>query len=359
MLLQKALPFSTHIRVAENLPSHLAALEPLWNIISGPDEALGLLSPGEIQQTGAQMDFRSCTTFCRDINAKVAGDGSVDRAVILFSCSLLAASGALLLLCCAEPTQDAELRAALGVLRCYDLHSVVEEWFLEVLQTDLQANIAPEFWNCINQYENAAEEPQCSALLLDAFCLLKCRLEPYLNSLELLERWTEAGLLLGTGAQTLQEKVYTMFRAILFFTTTKSFQEMIQQFYSRTFRIYMRQWRKGEDGTNEGESSMSEAEQESDTEEGGGEAPLCAGCSTKKEQCWCPQAMEQFQQLNDILYVGFGVVAVTQSTWMGWRGVQQQVFLVLENGRSYRVRSGCLPVPGRECVTGILQLGVQ
>ncbi|XP_069729718.1 anaphase-promoting complex subunit 2-like [Phaenicophaeus curvirostris] len=233
-----------------------------------------------------------------------------------------------------EPAQDAELRAALGVLRCYDLHSVVEEWFLEVLQTDLQANIAPEFWNCINQYKNAAEEPQCSALLLDAFCLLKCRLEPYLNSLELLERWTEAGLLLGTGAQTLQEKVYTMFRAILFFTTTKSFQEMIQQFYSRTFRIYMRQWRKGEDGTNEGESSMSEAEQESDTEEGGGEAPLCAGCSTKKEQCWCPQAMEQLQQLNDILYVGFGVVAVTQSTWMGWRGVQQQVFLVLENGRS-------------------------
>ncbi|XP_069729188.1 anaphase-promoting complex subunit 2-like [Phaenicophaeus curvirostris] len=200
-----------------------------------------------------------------------------------------------------EPAQDAELRAALGVLRCYDLHSVVEEWFLEVLQTDLQANIAPEFWNCINQYENAAEEPQCSALLLDAFCLLRRRLEPYLNSLELLERWTEAGLLLGTGAQTLQEKVYTMFRAILFFTTTKSFQEMIQQFYSRTFRIYMRQWRKGEDGTNEGESSMSEAEQESDTEEGGGEAPLCAGCSTKKEQCWCPQAMEQFQQLNDIL----------------------------------------------------------
>ncbi|KFR15832.1 Anaphase-promoting complex subunit 2, partial [Opisthocomus hoazin] len=206
------------------------------------------------------------------------------------------------------PLKDAELRAALDVLRCYDLHSIVEEWFLEVLQTDLQANIAPEFWNCIGQYENTAEEPQCSSLLLDAFCLLKCRLDPYLNSLELLGRWTKAGLLLGTGAQTLQEKVYTMFKAILFFSTTKSFQEMIQQFYSRTFRIYMRQWKKGEDGTTECESTMSETEQESDTEEGGGESPLCAGCSSKREQCWCPKAMEQFQQLSDILYVGGSAV---------------------------------------------------
>ncbi|NXX83487.1 ANC2 protein, partial [Urocolius indicus] len=199
------------------------------------------------------------------------------------------------------PLKDAELQAALDVLRGYDLHSVLEEWFIEVLQTDLQANIAPEFWNCVSQYENTAEEPQSSSLLLEAFCLLKCRLDPYLNSLELLERWTEAGLLLGTGAQMLQEKVYTMFRAILFFSTTKSFQEMIQKFYSRTFRIYMRQWRRGEEGAKENESSMSETEQESDTEEAGGESPLCAGCSSKREQCWCPKAMEQFQQLNDIL----------------------------------------------------------
>lgn len=205
-----------------------------------------------------------------------------------------------------RPLQDAELRAALEVLRCYGLHTAVEEWFLEVLQTDLQAHIAPEFWNCVSQYENTAEEQQCSALLLDAFCLLKCRLEPYLSSMELLEGWTEAGLLLGTGAQTLREKVYTMFKAILFFSTTKPFQEMIQQFYSRTFRIYMRQWKKGEEGMNECESSMSEAEQESDTEEGGGESAVCAGCGSRREQCWCPTAMERFRQLNHILYVRHG-----------------------------------------------------
>ncbi|XP_053138674.1 anaphase-promoting complex subunit 2 isoform X1 [Hemicordylus capensis] len=210
----------------------------------------------------------------------------------------------------AGPLKDSDLQAAVDVLRQYGLHSVLEEWFLEVLQTDLQANVAPEFWNCIAQYENTAEEPQCSLLLLDAFCLLKCRLDPYLRSMELLERWTKAGLLLGTGSQGLQEKVYTLFRAILFFSTPKSFQEMIQRFYSRSFRIYMRQWKRGEDRAGEGESSMSETEQGSEVEEGepggggggGGGGQRCLGCSCQKDQCWCLTAMEQFRQLSEILH---------------------------------------------------------
>ncbi|XP_077162415.1 anaphase-promoting complex subunit 2 isoform X2 [Paroedura picta] len=204
----------------------------------------------------------------------------------------------------AGPPTDCDLQVAIEVLQRYDLHSIVEEWFLEVLQTDLQANIAPEFWNCIAQYENTAEEPQCSLLLLDAFCLLKRRLDPYLHSMDLLEKWTKAGLLLGTGSQGLQEKVYTMFKAILFFSTTKNFQEMIQQFYSRSFKIYMRQWKRSEDKANEGENSTSDNEQESEVEEGdpGGGGLQCAGCNCKKSQCWCPMAMEQFQQLNDILH---------------------------------------------------------
>ncbi|XP_066466867.1 anaphase-promoting complex subunit 2 [Tiliqua scincoides] len=203
--------------------------------------------------------------------------------------------------------KDSDLQVAVEVLQRYDLHSVLEEWFLEVLQTDLQANIAPEFWNCIAQYENMAEEPQCSLLLLDAFSLLQRRLDHYLYSMELLESWTKAGLLLGTGSQGVREKVYTMFRAILFFSTTKTFQELIQQFYSRSFKIYMRQWKRSESRAGEGESSMSENEQGSEGEEGeqaGGErgGQRCAGCSCKKDQCWCSTAMEQFQQLSRILH---------------------------------------------------------
>ncbi|KAL4689664.1 hypothetical protein H8959_012455 [Pygathrix nigripes] len=72
----------------------------------------------------------------------------------------------------AVPPKEEELRAAVEVLRGHGLHSVLEEWFVEVLQNDLQANISPEFWNAISQCENSADEPQCLLLLLDAFGLL-------------------------------------------------------------------------------------------------------------------------------------------------------------------------------------------
>lgn len=201
-----------------------------------------------------------------------------------------------------DTVQEADLKAALEVLQSYGLHSFVEEWFTEVLQTDLQANIAPEFWNCITQYENTIEEQQCALLLLDAFRLLKCRLDPYLNSLDLLERWSRMGLLLGSGSQTLREKVYTMFKAILFFSATKTFQDMIQQFYSRCFKIYMRRRKRGDDNMDESDNSINENEQGSDTEDRDAEDSRCAGCSSSKEECWCQTAMEQFQQLNEILH---------------------------------------------------------
>lgn len=181
------------------------------------------------------------------------------------------------------------------------LHSVVEEWFTEVLQMDLQRNIAPEFWNGINQQENTVGEQECMLLLLDTFRLLLSRLEPYLKSLDILGRWADMGLLLGSDSQTLREKVFTMFKAILFFSPSKSFQNMVQQFYGRTFKIYMRQKKRGEDSVSDCDSSMNENELESDSEERGGEDCECAGCESPKDQCWCSTAMEQFQELNSIL----------------------------------------------------------
>uniref|UniRef100_A0A0D9RVE1 Anaphase-promoting complex subunit 2 n=1 Tax=Chlorocebus sabaeus TaxID=60711 RepID=A0A0D9RVE1_CHLSB len=166
----------------------------------------------------------------------------------------------------AVPPKEEELRAAVEVLRGHGLHSVLEEWFVEVLQNDLQANISPEFWNAISQCENSTDEPQCLLLLLDAFGLLESRLDPYLRSLELLEKWTRLGLLMGTGAQGLREKVHTMLRGVLFFSTPRTFQEMIQRLYGCFLRVYMQR------------------------------------CSSDKQQCWCRQALEQFHQLSQVLH---------------------------------------------------------
>ncbi|XP_069915583.1 anaphase-promoting complex subunit 2 isoform X2 [Oryctolagus cuniculus] len=202
----------------------------------------------------------------------------------------------------AVPPKEEELRAAVEVLRGHGLHSVLEEWFVEVLQNDLQAHIAPEFWNALSQRENAADEPQCLLLLLDAFGLLESRLDPYLRSLELLEKWTRLGLLLGPGAQGLRERVHTMLRGVLFFSTPRSFQEMVQRLYGRFLRVYMQSKRKGEGGTDpelEGELDSRYARRRYYRLL---QSPLCAGCGGDKQRCWCRQALEQFQQLSQVLH---------------------------------------------------------
>ncbi|XP_055456150.1 anaphase-promoting complex subunit 2 isoform X1 [Psammomys obesus] len=200
------------------------------------------------------------------------------------------------------PPKEEELRAAVEVLRGHGLHSVLEEWFVEVLQNDLQGNIAPEFWNAIAQRENSVDEPQCLLLLLDAFGLLESRLDPYLHSLELLEKWTRLGLLMGTGAQGLREKVHTMLRGVLFFSTPRTFQEMVQRLYGRFLRVYMQSKRKGEGGTDpelEGELDSRYARRRYYRLL---QSPLCAGCGSDKQQCWCRQALEQFHQLSQVLH---------------------------------------------------------
>lgn len=187
------------------------------------------------------------------------------------------------------------------VLRAHGLHSALEEWFLEVLQSDLQASIAPEFWGAVSQREGCAEEPQCLLLLLDAFALLESRLDPYLRSLELLEKWTRLGLLMGTGAQGLRDKVHTTLRGVLFFSTPRTFQETVQRLYGRFLRVYMQSKRKGEGGT--------DPELEGDLDSRYArrryyrllQSPMCAGCGSEKQQCWCRQALEQFHQLSQVL----------------------------------------------------------
>lgn len=201
----------------------------------------------------------------------------------------------------AVPPKEEELRAAVEVLKGHGLHSVLEEWFVEVLQNDLQANISLEFWNAVSQRENCADEPQCLLLLLDAFGLLESRLDPYLRSLELLEKWTRLGLLMGAGAQGLREKVHTTLRGVLFFSTPRSFQEMVQRLYGRFLRVYLQSKRKGEGGT--------DPELEGDLDSRYArrryyrllQSPVCAGCGSDKQQCWCRQALEQFHQLSQVL----------------------------------------------------------
>ncbi|XP_013917408.1 PREDICTED: anaphase-promoting complex subunit 2-like [Thamnophis sirtalis] len=124
---------------------------------------------------------------------------------------------------------------------------------------------------------NAASICNASWRLLEAFGLLHRHLEPYLRGLGLLEEWTQPVGRCCPGG--LRERAGALLRTVLFFAPPTDFHEATHHFYGRSFRIYM--WQRG-----------SGAEEEA----GGG------GCGCGEECCWCPLVVEQFQQLNAILY---------------------------------------------------------
>ncbi|XP_028664582.2 anaphase-promoting complex subunit 2 [Erpetoichthys calabaricus] len=218
-------------------------------------------------------------------------------------------------------TRDAMLYA-LEVLTDGGAAGILEDWFIEVFQVDLQRNISPEFWSSLEQPENGLSEKQRAGLLLGAFRTLKARLEPYLQGLALLVVWK------GAEGSFLKERVFTLLRAILFFLPSQAFKDSVQEFYSCTFRVYMwlycqeKPWGKKEDRVMKGaqdstlaveEASEEEEEEVARVEEEAEEvtpgknrgAPGlddCPGCSVHKEHCWCHEAMEQQAELSQILH---------------------------------------------------------
>ncbi|XP_060537685.1 LOW QUALITY PROTEIN: anaphase-promoting complex subunit 2-like, partial [Pantherophis guttatus] len=153
-----------------------------------------------------------------------------------------------------------ELRAAARALERRGLLAEVPEWLLEVLQRDVQARLAPEFWS-----RAGGEAPCSSGRLLEAFALLRRRLERYLRGLALLEEWLPGSP---------RHRAQALLRAGLFCAAPAAFRPPVRRFYERSFRIHM----------------QPQQEQEA------------TGCGCGEEPCGCPLATEQFQQLNGILH---------------------------------------------------------
>lgn len=94
------------------------------------------------------------------------------------------------------------------------------------------------------------------------------------------------GDLCGPGPKGLQDRAFTIIRALLLFSPSPVLQERVLEFYSRTFSVYMNQ---------EGETE--DAAEVPDGPEGG----ICRGCGVLIQQCWCQEALEQLQELSHIL----------------------------------------------------------
>uniref|UniRef100_A0A8C7TXC8 Anaphase-promoting complex subunit 2 n=1 Tax=Oncorhynchus mykiss TaxID=8022 RepID=A0A8C7TXC8_ONCMY len=183
---------------------------------------------------------------------------------------------------------DESLSEGLSLLCSNSLGQFLEGWLMETLQVRLTTAIAPEFWAGMKQPENELEEKDRARILLMAFRTLLDRLQPFLGGLERLGTWQDEGRggLCGPGARGLRERAFSVIRAILLFSPSAVLQERILEFYSRTFSVHM---------TQEGEAG--------EAEEGGGgpEGGVCQGCTVPTQRCWCQQALEQLQELSQVL----------------------------------------------------------
>ncbi|KAM3597186.1 uncharacterized protein V6R79_001101 [Siganus canaliculatus] len=196
------------------------------------------------------------------------------------------ATAALMSSSCSMTEQS--LSDSLSLLCGQGLGHLLGAWLLETLQMHLSSSVVPEFWSGLKQPENELEERGRAWVLLSTFQTLLGRLEPFLSGLEKLGAWQDEGhgSLCGPGPKGLQERAFTIIRALLLFSPSPVLQERVLEFYSRTFYVYMNQEGEAEDGA-EGP----------DGPEGG----LCRGCGVVTQQCWCQEALEQLQELSHIL----------------------------------------------------------
>ncbi|XP_073350487.1 anaphase-promoting complex subunit 2 [Pagrus major] len=183
---------------------------------------------------------------------------------------------------------EQNLSDSLALLCSQGLGRLLGGWLLEMLQMRLSSSVVPEFWSGLKQPENELEERGRAWVLLTAFRTLLGRLEPFLCGLERLGSWQDEGRgsLCGPGPRGLQERAFTIIRALLLFSPSPVLQERVLEFYSRTFSVYMNQEGEAEDGA-----------EVPDGPEGG----VCRGCGVPTQQCWCQEALEQLQELSHIL----------------------------------------------------------
>ncbi|XP_032994000.1 anaphase-promoting complex subunit 2 [Lacerta agilis] len=177
----------------------------------------------------------------------------------------------------APPHYDSpsDLHPALEALRRHGLQGALEEWFLEVLQTDLQSRVGPEFWRCAA----SPGDPQGCPPLLDAFRMLEKCLAPYVRGAALLKEWAPEG-----SAGHLRGNLDALLRAVVFLAPPGEFREALGELYGRSFRIYMGQRPE----------AANVAREEADS--------MCAGCGRGEEGCWCVGTIARFEELNAILH---------------------------------------------------------
>ncbi|KAM9779948.1 anaphase-promoting complex subunit 2 [Neosynchiropus ocellatus] len=183
---------------------------------------------------------------------------------------------------------DSRLSDSLAVFCDQGLGRSVASWLLESLQVRLSSSVVPEFWSGLEQRENELVERDRARVLLTAFRTLLDRLDPFLVVLDRLGSWPDQGHagFCDPGLQGLRDQAFTIIRGQLLFSPAPVLQERVQEFYSRTFSVYM-----------DKEAAAEDLPEVPHAPEG----QLCPGCLVATQRCWCQESLDMLQELSSIL----------------------------------------------------------
>ena len=126
------------------------------------------------------------------------------------------------------------MKKAADLLQESGLAQIVEEWFFETLKADLRENVASKFWNNFKNANIETAEEKISCAFSDLYVHLQAY-EPCVLRLEYLRGCFE----LKSPVKSLGGHLQMLLKALVFFKSTKVFQDAVQQYYTRAFQVFL------------------------------------------------------------------------------------------------------------------------
>ncbi|XP_074654773.1 anaphase-promoting complex subunit 2-like [Tubulanus polymorphus] len=171
---------------------------------------------------------------------------------------------------------------------------VIEEWFFETVQQELRTNVGPNFWIYFHERNSRSgcggDGGDIIELFHDVVSKLYEQLSKFQRRIPMLNKIR--GCLRGDSSVALDEdfvtkKVQGFYKAIMFYCTTKCFDDVVEQFYSTAFRVFKHQ-----------DKHLEAADVST-----GSEADLlqCPGCYQDIDECHCQQILDKFNTVNLLL----------------------------------------------------------
>ena len=138
--------------------------------------------------------------------------------------------------------EETKFQEAVEVLHQSQLTRIIEDWFIEYVQKEMQNVVVPKFWNYFHGDHGSAGSEQLPNFVA-AVEYLYSELDKYQKSIECVEAITKkypnqtcrAGILF---KNSLKETITTHCKAMLFTARDRKIYKATEDFYMKAFKVY-------------------------------------------------------------------------------------------------------------------------